>query len=473
MKSKTLIKLSLLTFIVGIFTLIIHPQTIKAIPATSVKDTLSSSQYSYYGGVGVGVSGGDTVLKIDTGTSFPSRTSNNLFAGDTLAIGVGGSQSLYTVKDVDTTATVVLNTGISAVSAVSGGSVIATRSAIHTISFTPQMNSTSGKWQVLIRASSTAPEKSSDGIPDQGGFDYGTLTAGAVSCPWGASASVGTTTSVTMGSPSTTAYYHVIQCALGAGITSAVGTGVTITIGTSSNALINPSSRGGSEGSANVFTFLLRQLDSNSNVLDQAAGQIAVVEAVRVTATVDPSLTFTIDAVGNTSTGSTACGTGTTLSVGATNTTADQVTFGSLNIAGNFNQLAQRLSCTTNAYGGYVVTAYEGGTMKNLNDSTTIPDTGCNGGGCTTTSATSWGTGSTTVSEFGYTITDMVGTSIFPPGNFKPFAIGSTGAQTIMSKSSIPSNTETANVCYRVTVSNTQEAGDYESKIIYTATATF
>ena len=111
--------------------------------------------------------------------------------------------------------------------------------------------------------------------------------------------------------------------------------------------------------------------------------------------------------------------------------------------------------------------------MKNINSGTTIPDTTCNGGGCTPTSATAWTTVSTTQSEFGYTMFN-VGSSIpFVAGDFKPFGVTNANAQNIMIRTAIPTTTESAYVCYRISATTTQEAGDYEAKIVYTATATF
>ena len=476
MKNNTLIKLLTFVIILNAF-IFIYPSKVNSVPPKNVKNVLSNSQFSYYGGVGVGNTFDDSVLKIDTSNSFPSKTSNNLFVGDTVSIGVGGSQSIYTIKDVGSTATIMLNTGISAISSVAGGSIIATRSATHTVSFEPQVNSTGGIWQVLIKATSgLAAEKSSDAIPDQQGFDLGNLTASAVTCPWGATASVGTTTGVSLGSPSVTSYYHIIQCALGAGITNPAGTGATgtIVIGTGNTMMINPSPSNTAlqEGNANVFNFILRHLDSTSLLLDQTPGKIAVVESVRVTATVDPSITFYIDGLGSTSVGSTACGVGTTLSSGAIYTTGDQVIFGSLALS-SFNQLGQRLSCVTNAPSGYVVTVHENGVMKNINTASTIPDTLCNGAACSITSATAWDTPSSTRSEFGYTMTNIGSSIPFTPGQFKPFGISNTNAQPIMIRTGTPSTIESANICYRLSVTNFQEAGDYESKIVYTATATF
>ncbi len=473
----TLTKIVILLILIGGFTLF-YPKKTNSIPPKNVKDVLSSSQFSYYGGVDVGNTAGNSILKINT-SLFPSKTTNNLFVGDTISVGVGGSQSTYIVKDIGSTATIMLNTGLSAVAAVAGGSIIATRSAIHTVSFEPQVNATGGIWQVLIKSTSdVAAEKSSDAIPDQQGFDLGTLTSGAVNCPWGATATVGTTMAVVIGSPAVTSYYHVIQCALPAGGTNPTGAGETgtIIIGNATNALINPSpsNTAAAEGTANIFNFILRHLDSTSALLDQTPGKIAVVESVRVTATIDPSITFYIDSIGNTLVGSTACGSGTTLSSGAVNTTGDQVIFGSLALGTNvFNQLAQRLSCVTNAPGGYVVTAYQGGVMKNINTATTIPDTKCNTFNCNPTTATTWPTTSTTLSEFGYTMTNIGSSIPFTPGNFKPFGQGFANAQPIMIRPSVPTITESANVCYRLSVTNIQEAGDYEAKVVYTATATF
>lgn len=475
MKKYFLNKILVFCLFIGILSLIL-PREASSIPSKNVKDVLSSSQFSYYGGVGSGNVAGSSILTINT-TDFPSRTSNNLFVGDTISVGAGGNQSIYTVRDIGATNQILVNPGLTAGAVAAGGSIISTRSAVHTVSFEPQSSADGGAWQVLIKAPSGTVEKASDGIPDQGGFDSANLNATAITCPWGATASVGTT--VPGGEPGVPDgnYYHVISCNMAVGATNPVGTGETgtIVIGNTTNMLINPSSTHTSanlEGHANVFNFILRHTDSSGNVVEETPGKIAVVESVRVTATIDPTLSFYIDNVGVTNTTSTACGVGTSLSNGAALTTGDRVVFGSLEL-GVHNQLAQRLSCVTNAPGGYVVTAYEAGVMKNINTSTTIPDTTCNGTGCTPTAATAWNGVSTTMSEFGYTVTSLGATTAFSSPNFKPFGIGYANAQPIMLNTKTPLTTESANVCYRITATTTQEAGDYEAKVIYTATATF
>lgn len=440
----------------------------------SVKDVISNSQLSFYGGVGNSNVAGDNFFRLDTGTSFPSRTSNNLFIGDTVSIGIGGSQSTYTVTDIGDTSSIVLNTGISAVAIPYGGSVIATRSAIHTVSFTPTANITNGYWQFLIKASSIG---STDRIPDRDGFDAGALTAASIICPFGVGITtntIGTTVAVTTGSPAVTNYYHVIECPAGLGGTNPINIGGSFVVGIGPSMLINPSrSAASAEGNADIYTFIIRHLTENKVLQDQTFGKIAVVESVRITATVDPTLTFTIDNVGTTNTTSTACGAGSALSSNAIYTTADTVSFGSLAIGTTGNQLAQRLSCLTNVVGGYVVTAYDAGTMKNINNTTTIPDTACNGGVCNATTSKPWLTASTTRSEFGYTMTNIGSSIPFTPGEFKPFGNGSVNAQPIMTRVSLPTTTESAYVCYRITVHTAQAAGDYDAKVTYTATATF
>ena len=66
------------------------------------------------------------------------------------------------------------------------------------------------------------------------------------------------------------------------------------------------------------------------------------------------------------------------------------------------------------------------------------------------------------------------GSSIpFVEGNFKPFGIGCEEAQPVMVNPAVPSTVEDAYAIYRITATTVQAAGDYEAKIIYTATSTF
>jgi hypothetical protein len=116
---------------------------------------------------------------------------------------------------------------------------------------------------------------------------------------------------------------------------------------------------------------------------------------------------------------------------------------------------------------------YEDGKLKNITSGSTIPDTTCGGNGCTSSGVgTSWTTFSS--SGWGYTIQNFnVGTTLFSNPNYRPFGDGAAQAQQIMKNLGTPTSTEQAYVCYRLTASTTQEAGSYENRLIYTATATF
>ena len=480
-----------------------HP--LNSAPPTSIKDVLSNSQLSYFARLSVGPTIGDSVIKIYTSGTVPSISTNNLFIGDTLGIATTGAGATpgpltnYVIKDIGNTLNIELSSGIGQSNAFVNAAVIATRSAIHTITFTPQSNYTGGYWQFLIRATNRTGETYNDGIPDQQGFDLGqdvgTQTTGPgtrlkvadVTCPsWGTGVttafSIGTTT-LTTGGVGATGAYDLITCFLGAGGTNQVGTSYSATIGralTAGSELINPAPSTGhtTEGLANnagpdVYTFLIRHLDNGTSLVDADTiqGKIAVIESVRVTATVDPTISFQIGTSGIGSTGPTTCGIGQ--SAQANYVTADAVPFGSLVLATS-NDLAQWLSCITNGSGGYVVTVYETSAFTNVGSTATVADTVCNNSpACTTSTPQTWST--FTNSGWGYAIQNInVGTSVTDwHTGYRPFGSGAASAQSIMSNTSVPSTAETAYACYRLTASTTQAAGNYEDHLVYTATATF
>ncbi len=455
---------------------------------TNVKDVISNPQLSFFARMGVGINPGDSVIKINPSSDAPSITTNNLFIGDTIAIGddaVNGPLTLYSINGIGNTTSLLLNAGVGQSNAVSGAAIISTRSAIHTFSFTPDVTTSGGFWQFLIKATSRSGEVNDDGIPDQQGFDLGqdvdSMTTGLgtrlkitdVECPnWG----VGITTAYSIGSTQMPdgSLYHVITCYLGIGGTNQIGVGYSAIIGRDlsvGSQLINPSSSSNAriEGTADVYTTYLRQLNSSNNIISSIKGKIVVVEAVRVTADIDPTLTFSIG-ITNVGAGGTPCG--VTLGGNAANTTPDSVAYGSISLS-TANDLAHQLNCVTNASGGYVVTVYEQNPMVNIATGSTIPDTDCDGFGCTTALPAVWN--SFTKSGWGYTLQNInVGDSIFNfQQGYRPFGVGPSGAQQIMSNHATPITNEQAYICYRLSASPVQEAGSYENKLVYTATATF
>jgi hypothetical protein len=461
--------------------------TLKSAPVKELKDILSTAQLSYFARLTSGNTALDSIITIDTADGVnPSDSTDNLFVGDTIAIAdtVNGGSDLYVVNDIGNSASIALTSGIAADNVVAGSYVIATRSATHTISFKPQSSVAGGDWQVLIKATGRSGETNNDGIPDQGGFDLGGLTAGDVTCPWGATASVGTTVVLTSGvGTGATGPYHLITCALGAGATNPIDVTGTIIVG-GTNKLINPAPgvnhiNGRADSSADTYTIIVRHTNSDNTTIidgDTTLGKIAVVENVRVTAVVDPTITFYIDSVGTSTPGMSLCG--TTLSSQANLTTANSVSFGTLNLS-SFNTLAQRFSCTTNARSGYVVQVYENSQLTNYNTGTTIPDTNCDDDSpCSISSNGDWDTDiGVTKSEFGYSLEAINGSNVaFSHSNVfsaKPFGAGVSNAQTIMSYATTPSSIDQAYICYRITANNFQEAGTYQNSINFVATATF
>lgn len=447
-------------------------------PSTNVKDQLSSAQLSYFARLGTGNTAGSNSIKINTVGTTLSTTTSNLFVGDTLSVALSaGTTSLYLVKDIGDTATIFISdlggTGsLGAGSTTTGLFVISPHSAIHTISFTPQSNAIGGKWQVLVKSAGTSQ---ADNLPDGDGFDFGTLAAGSVTCPWSATASVGTTVVISGSS------YHSIICSLGAGSTNPIGASANIVIGAGNSMLVNPAATSGhSVGTGDIYTFYVRHLDSSSNLItsDTSQGKIALVESVRVTAVVDPTLTFSIGNSGVLSSGTTLCG--SPIGSGAPQTTASTINFSSLSLS-TFNNLAHFIQCSTNAPNGYIIQTFEDKPLATIDSGITIPDTTCPSNSCTTDTAASWTTSAD--SGFGYSL-EVGSTSIgfgspgtatlgFTSGTYKPFGIGFANAKTILSRTNTPSATDSIYICYRAVASNGQPAGTYQNEISYIATATF
>lgn len=224
---------------------------------------------------------------------------------------------------------------------------------------------------------------------------------------------------------------------------------------------------------ADAYTFIVKNFTNASNPntaspTDNVTGKVAVIEPVRVTATVDPSITFKIE---GTSAGS-HCSLTTDVA-----TTATAVPFGTLAL-NTFKSGAQQLTVSTNAVTGYAVTAIENNAMSNLAVSPTyIQDTTCDSGTpCTHTASGAWAT-ATGNSGMGYTVAVVSGTTptiapTAPAYQHFPNSGASEAPFQIMSNTTT-SDTHVVDVCYKIAVGATQAAGNYENQVTYTATASF
>lgn len=485
---------------------------------SSVSVTLSNSRLSFRGGLATGNSVSSTIAYINTvPNAYPSTASSQLVEGDTVRIGNAGAMGLFTVDDsynnpinpFQDENKIYLSGALASGQTESGDDVISTQSAQLTVKLTTVNAVANGRFRVLVPALANNGA-SSDGIPDGGYYDFGT-TAPPITCP----ADIGSTYDFVAGVASVSAVtltgtlagdYHTFECAYsGAGGTGTVFDGISngaIIIGDAVNKLINPAPVAGhQQGVADTNKVVIQHFDSNFNVIDNTTVAIGVIEAVKISATVQPQITFKIIGVNS---GADVCGLATSVT-----TSAALVPFGDL-LLSTFTQAAQGFSVSTNAAGGYSVTATEsdqlgrnGGACPDVSLPNTdcIPDSTGDSADITNTSAGLWTT--TTTKGFGFTLdnknsvpaltlpfqhdtnTNAAGYNCL--GNsasnctggqlchcFRQFSdtANSEAVQTVAT-AAIPVENSNYYLCYRAVISTTQAAGYYENYVTYTATANF
>ncbi len=449
------------------------PHPIDSANLTSVKNTLSNSRLSFIGAVdGTNTDDGTSIVAVDSSPTVGWATStnnSNLFSDDTLMV---GSNTDYTVVDLIDTDKVQVSPVVQTGDGTQDEPIIATRSAQHSVEFTPVSVIPDGHFRVRLKATGSGSSASSiDGIPDADGFDFTeSFDPGYITC------SVGTTSIEYGGSANCPSGWTCVFCDYTGNNTLDAK---SITIGTTDpdQQPINPapSSTTRTAGVADTYSFYVDHLDGSYNTIDSTQGKIAVVESVRVTAVVEPTIEFEISGI---SSGTSACGTPTDVETQAT-----YVAFGSLQIA-NFIDAAQKLMTATNASSGYSVTAQESNEMRMIGATgliagTTIPDTTCDDGTCTEAVGAGWT--SPDYNGLGYSLENVTGspatfeysddTSGFLARQFSNIGGGETAAE-IMTNAG-PSSGDECNVCYRITIDELQPPGTYENSVTYIATANF
>lgn len=463
--------------------LLFKPAKTSANNLLSVSDTLSTSRLSYYANQYGTVASGSiaTISKSGDPGNGPSITNHNLFPGDIVMLGGGyTAHTNYVVDDIIDNADdnkIQLTTAISSGDYDNYDVVISTRSATHQVQLTTVSTIPNGYFRIRVKAGAN-DATNDDGIPDQDGFDFGTA-AKTVTCPGNATTTYDfvTGTATASGGTYCPSGYHCFECPYSG--TSATGTAFNGTVGASDgkfqiDSLINPAPASThTEGTADSYKVIVEQLDRTHTVIDSTTVSLAVIESVRVTAIVDPILNFTIGGLGAGS----YCGT----TSGTITTTATTVPFSTLGIS-NFVDAAQQLTVSTNAAGGYSVVAWENDQLsKNGDGVITIPDTTCNNGGCTRSSAQDWT--STVAKGFGYTLKNNDAESVdfdydsCASGGYgafcaRPFGVAVAQATQLFSGTTFADNQDIY-VCYRIVVSASQQAGNYENYLTYRATATF
>ena len=138
-------------------------------------------------------------------------------------------------------------------------------------------------------------------------------------------------------------------------------------------------------------------------------------------------------------------------------------------IAGTHNTDSNVLTIYTKGAGGYTVYAYEAHPLQHSNGTTDIPDTTCDNGLCSETSATVWT--NQTIPGFGFNVSgDNVASDFINNTYFRQFADLSSAenAQAIMSSVNIAEGDQ-ATVTYKAGITAYQAAGNYQTNIVYIA----
>jgi hypothetical protein len=442
---------------------------------SSVSDTITTSRPSASAPLAANQGTSDTQLTIyDNGSFFLSSDSA------TLRPDTGETQNTVTVASMSAANTpssgqrIVYLTGTAANTHHNGDPVTVGITAMHTIQFTNTTAIPSGGKIVITFPGSGVNTAS----PSASTFSFNSLASSQIKT------NNASTCTFTITAPS-------ITCTTNATINA--GTVVTFLIGctaasgasctTQAPTLINPT-KSAAAGTADIWKVTIATQDNSSNPLDSTSASIGTNESVQISATVDPSLTFSLSGInGNTAvnTGNTTGCTNTETTTTGLTTTANSVDLGSLN-GSNINIAAQLLSINTNAQNGYVLTATSSGHLINastgywLRDTTTptVMNTGNTGGytgpffgihpcGLDVSSGT-WATGATgggAGAKYAWPTTSA--------GSISNLASASTGPV----GNSILAGNGLVTIEYAATVNVSVPAGTYQSVITYVVTPTF
>ncbi len=305
-----------------------------------------------------------------------------------------------------------------------------------------------------------------DSLPDDDGFDFN--ASATVTCPAGLTAETPT--------PATSELaYHTFTC---------TNEGTEITLADAEfyiNNLIT-----GVDNEASILKILVQQANNLDTVLTTEMANIGFVGAVKMMVRVAPQLTFKIAGIANSQT---ACG-GTT----SVTTTGNLIAFGTID-AVTPKDAAQKITVTTNAAGGYVISALS-------SDQMSLDGAGCSGDGLNNTACipghSSAGTPLPWANQlggrFGFTMNVISGDTYQNddvPNVLAAFSYNGTQAADTTagwssfvdaeaSGSALPiitnlksTNGDEVDVCYRILSASDTEPGDYQTSITYTITASF
>ncbi|NTU46048.1 hypothetical protein HGA88_00280 [Candidatus Roizmanbacteria bacterium] len=474
------------------------PGTVRANTLLNSYDTLDNPRLSFASTLNGSLIPGSTTISINT-SSVPDADLTNLFPFDTVAIGTNGfcSGSICTVSSRSASLTTFeltkgITNGVS-----SGDPVIATQSSKHTIKFNVTSSLNTGyKVRVLIPAGAS---NMNDGKPDglgNAGFDLNSVGTGDFTC----ADSVNNTTGWSSTSVSTTTpgFLEFVCTTTNTNVVS--GTTITVTIGTGSKKIINPAPKlGHTRGVADTYNLRIFTLNASSSPIDSDIISVAPVDGVLVSATINAVLNLTISGENS---GTTRCG----VTTGVT-TTATTVPFGEISTPAAWNNASQKITASTNALNGYSISVAQDSLFYSDTNGDGalgspdkyIPDIPCDTGKtCTTSSPGQWQSSSPVTNGWGYSLDNNGGSAgnglTNPPATARlPFiynttSVGNCTAGTTYCARSFGLSSTTYNeianstgpvaaqdfyMCYRLSIPPTQEAGYYQTRVLYQALAKF
>ncbi len=479
--------LLLLPFLVIFITTLITPSELSSAALTSASVTLSNSRLSYYAKVSGAHTAADTTILIQ-GSSNADNNTNHLFPNDTISVGPNGNVTVGNIIDGTNFA---LSAGLTE-GASDGDAIYATQSGTVTATFTIANNIPANGY---IRISIPDPASGgNDGAPDTAataatnGWDLNGIAVADVTVSGGTGCSWNATENITAGSGTN----HTIDATTTVACTA--GT-ITVTID-SDPGLVNPApiTSGHTQGTADAYQWTIASYDDDpattGQIIDTVDISVAPIEAVLVSATIDETLSFSVTGVTADSGTTGTCG--VTRTASSPDSTAYSIPWGTISptyLAATHNT-SQLLQVSTNAAGGYAVTATESDQMGKDGGVCTgdvgeaancIKDTACGGTPCTHITLQDWGADPTSYPGLGYSLEEVtVSEASFEFNdtaatfNAKQFADDedSQTAQTVMTNTG-PVDTSQVYICYRIDVTATQPAGYYFNNVRYTATATF
>jgi hypothetical protein len=398
---------------------------------TTVKDTLLNDRPSTASTISSNITAGDTTINISSTAGVNQ--------GDTITICNATCSTTETKVVSGVLNGTQLSLTIGATNTYATGNVYDKITSKHTITFTTRTPVSNGKFVISIPATNTT-------TPTSASFGLNNITV-ATSTEYTLTGFSATTLAT-----STSASNVLFTFNFTGSVAS--NTAISIAMG-NTNPLLNPT-KSASQGTADTYSVVVTEQDSGGSPIDTTTANVGTIEAVGVSASVTPSLNFTINGV--------TSGASVTAHNTVITSTATSVPFGSLTVNAS-STIAQYVHVDTNSNSGYAVTVQQDGSLRKSNG-TTIVD-------FSTTAAENDGS-----VGFGYALHSKLGAPTLPfnyndaGAKFKAAGFSSSTPVTIMSNSA-PTSGDEVYVDYYTKVNSSQAQGNYQNLITYIATAIY